>query len=313
MSHLKYYPEQIFGETAKKGCGAKLHWFLIQNRLSWGVVSVLTLCECVGFILSLNKNLMKIRISKVGGWEWVHCLWREAVSSVWGILLLWAPKPLLCLQKQLHFSLVAFVGGLQLTERSIYYIFCTIQNAKNTNSTYTPIKFKPEKVSFCLHRNSLSAAACRGSPLNVFSPRSGKPQISKRFSFLHSSHSCILVKPAWSHSTPGAEDAPRGTKHLSTRNIRQTKNRITLSGVLMGVQRAQGIQEEIPQEVLCQVLLWLPPLLQCCITILWSTRNIRGFIISTSISPGSRYKTSLFFKFNSLEILKIALSSQGCT
>lgn len=108
-----------------------------------------------------------------------------------------------------------------MTERSIVYIFCSIQNTENTNSNYTQIKFKPEKGSFCLLRNSLSAAACRSSPFNVFLPRFGQNKTSKMFSFIPTSHSCILqVKPARSHSAPGCTSRP-----LSVKDIRQTKNK----------------------------------------------------------------------------------------
>lgn len=93
MSHLKFILlSRFLGRLGRRD--------VVQNYIDFlfkiDFPGVLSLCECVGFILSLNKNLMKIRIYKVGGQEWLHCLWREAISSVWAVLLLRAAKPLLC-------------------------------------------------------------------------------------------------------------------------------------------------------------------------------------------------------------------------
>lgn len=143
------------------------------------------------------------------------------------------------------------------------------------------------KNLFLLTRKQPESPTYRSSSLNVFFPRFDKNQISKRFSFIHTGHSCILVKPAQSHWTPNT-----WVWRISDRSNKG-------SGLLWlcspGYPEGSGNSGGIPQEVWCQVLPWLPPLLQSCVTILWSTPNIRGFIISTSASPRSRHKTSLFF------------------
>lgn len=204
---------------------------------------VLSLCECVGFILSLNKNLMKIRSYKVGGQEWLCCLWREAVNSVWGIFLLRAAKPLLCLEKQPHFSLAPF---RELTERSIFYIFCPIQNAEHPKFKLYPNSIRTWKRLFLLE--SAPALLHAGALLLMcFSPRFGKKQISKR---------------------------------------------IILPGVSWGRRGLREFRRKFHRKFCARFCCGHP---QCCLTLSWSTQNIRGFIISTSNSPRSWHKTSLFF------------------
>lgn len=241
---------------------------------------------------------MKIRISKAGGWERLRCLWREAVSSVWGILPLRAPKPLLCLQKQLHFTLVALWGRTVIGWEVDFPTFSVQFKTQKTQIQITSKLNSNLKKALFAYTETASALLHAGALLLMcFSQDLAKknPQFIKCFPL--STHH---IPASW-WNLLGAiqlqelrlhQETPEGEGYQPDK---KTRVRITLAAVLLGIPRAQGIQEEIPQEVLCQVLPWLPPPLQCCVTILWSTRNIRGFIIPTSISPGSWHKTSLFF------------------